>query len=126
MKALLPFFLLVAGGLQAQPTLTPPPEDLNWTRSFDERMNGADLNKPPSAIIVLLPDGKYLTYAPSDALTLRRLVDMLPKGTIKPTSRLILVRKGEGLIFGPKGLQTEDLGRYSLGRWDIVKIEDKP
>ena len=73
---------------------------------------------------MLLLNGRYLEFAPADVLTLRQLVDKLPPDALTKTSRLLLLRKNEGVMFSAKGLQTEDLSAYSLARWDLVKIEE--
>jgi hypothetical protein len=52
------------------------------------------------------------------------LVDKLPVDVLKGNTRLHFIRAKEGLTFNAKGLKSEDLTRYSVGRWDIIKIED--
>jgi hypothetical protein len=86
--------------------------------TFNYRMNGggASADDPVPVVVVLLRDGRYLEFAPADVLTLRHLVDKLPADALTPTCRLLLLRNNQGTMFSAKGLQTEDLTKYSLTR----------
>lgn len=121
---LLTLALATVGGLQAQLPSHPPAGDFSRTEpTFNEKLHGRP-SDPSPVVIVLFPDKTYLEFFPADVLTLRQLVDKLPKGTLKKNSRLHLIRKYEGLTFSPSGLKSEDLTRYSLAGWDLIKIED--
>jgi len=116
----------VAGSCQAQRSFGQKPRyPAGDGPSFDQRLHGGtSLADPRPVIVVLLLNGRYLEFAPADVLTLRQLVDKLPPDALTKTSRLLLLRKNEGVMFSAKGLQTEDLSAYSLARWDLVKIEE--
>lgn len=101
------------------------PDPSGDSKAFDRKLHGGgSLDDPEPVVVVLLPNGRYLEFAPADVLTLRQLVDKLPPDALTKTCRLLLLRKHEGLMFSAKGLQSEDLSRYSLARWDMVKIEE--
>lgn len=98
---------------------------LNGDPSFAEKLiRRTNLDEPSAVVVVLLPDKTYLTFAPADVLTLKHLVEKLPAGTLKPDSRLSLIRRSDGVIFSKTALQTLDLSRQSLSRWDIVIIKE--
>lgn len=93
--------------------------------SFHQKLNGRmNLDEPAAVVVVLLPDKTYRTFAPADVLTLKHLVEKLPPDTFKSNSRLSLIRRSEGLIFSKSNIESLDLTRQSLSRWDIVLIEN--
>jgi len=118
--------LLITGSSQGQQSFGQKPgQPSGDSESFNRKLHGGgSLDDPQPVVVVLLLNGRYLEFAPADVLTLRQLVDKLPADALTKTSRLLLLRKNEGVMFSAKGLKTEDLSRHSLARWDLVKIEE--
>lgn len=100
-------------------------DSLSTQSTFHQKLNSqVNLDEPAAVVVVLLPDKTYRTFAPADVLTLKHLVEKLPSDSLKPKSRLSLIRRAEGLIFSKSNIESLDLSRQSLSRWDIILIED--